>query len=623
VRLYDLDHTDPTTAGNDLIAAGTGASFIFGQGGDDWISGGAGDDYAEGNAGNDVVTGDRTWGLALNGGAVTASLSNTMPANRFPGVSATLLDLRAADPVGATTFAALEGSGAAGQDDLIGGSSIAGQPSGDDIVYGDDADDAVYGDNAKITREIMAPNDARRGTAPYTTITGVAYARYDERYPFNAPMPAGATVVRKVVEHDVGASTATAPSGTFGDDFADGGKGNDSVNGQDGDDELWGGPAGESAAGWGDHVFGGLGDDELFGGGGGDVLIGDRGSVITQYLDATGDTRDPAAFTYKSRGAPFLTFDVFKAGSKVAPRERHWHRVDLYCGVTRAAGQSRPAFVGYGTNTATSCTAGGRGLTDDTKSLSFSGANYGGNDTARGGPGDDAIYGGAGKDLLNGDRGADKVFGGLGDDVLWGGMGLAGNATDPNNEAVDLVFGGAGDDFLDYKPRIKRGASGDGWNNASLRHDPDAWFEATAAYAHPDTPATPVESDPQHHQGVSWMYGGLGRDALQGSVTTTGPNQGTRMVDWNGLYNLYTQCGPDYGGYNIIRAMNASTTSFVQDLGYLSGAHSGRTSPTSGHSAADQLAIATAKDGQTGAPYTDAQIGGVPGTNYGEFIDCG
>ena len=491
---------------------------------------------------------------------------------------------------------------------------MAGQPSGNDIVYGDGADDVAYGDNATITREVISSGDARLGKAPYAALKAQlpTYARHDERYAVDQQLPDGATIVRRVVEHDIGASFATpaASPAPYGASFVDGGPGSDVAAGQDGDDVLWGGSSGDGANAWGDHVVGGLGADELFGGGGHDVLIGDRGSIVSQYLDPTAaDSRDPVAFSYKSSGAPFATFDAFRDTSKLAPRGRHWNRVDLYCPVVRSSanGLSTPTFVGG----AAGCMAGGNPVgTADTTSLAYSAGSVGGLDVARGGPGDDAVYGGGGNDLLNGDRGLDRVFGGIGDDALWGGMGQESDALDAANLYVDLIFGGSGDDFLDYRPRVDRAAANrDGYADPSIRHDLDSWFEATAPYAHPDSPNTMVERVPQHHQGVSWMYGGTGRDAMQASRTSTGPNAGTRMLDWSGLYNQYTHCSANYGGYNILRTVNPSTTKFIQELAYLAGAAPDRASGTvPGLSGGDQIGYSTS--GQTGSPYEDPHVGG-------------
>jgi Ca2+-binding RTX toxin-like protein len=623
VLLHDLAHTDPRNAGDDVLSGGAGKDLLLGQGGDDWVTGGAGDDAVEGNAGRDVLFGDRPLGLAEDFGEVTAAVADlrTVVARglRFPGVAPAHLRLRAADPLGATPLDAVEGPGGApGQDDLVGGSSLAGQPADDDVLYGDGANDVLYGDNAAITREVLAAGDPRLATAPYAGLAAGAYARHDERYPFDAALPAAATVVRRVVEHDLG-----VPSGS-GADFLDGGAGDDAVHGQDGDDVLWGGPAVDPTSFTGDHLVGGLGADELFGAGGDDVLIGDRGSIITHYLDGVNargaalDPRDPPASSYRSSGAPFLTFDVHADTSTVSRRGVHWHRVDLYCAVERRVegGRSAPSFR--------SCAAGGSGAEgDDVTALRFSRPADGGPDRLRGGPGDDVLYGGGGDDLLNGDSGADVLYGGLGDDVLWGGEGDPADPVDTANRAVDILFGGAGDDVLDFRPRARRGTTGDAWADPALRHDPDAWFEMTAPYAHPDAPDVPVESQRQHHQGVAWIYGGLGRDAMQGSVGAAGPNAGTRMLDWNGLYNLYTGCGPEYGGHNILRSPSPSTERWIQVLATMTGAAvDADDALRRGSSGGDQVGFAHRTDGQTGSPYADAHVGRRTGASYGDFIDC-
>lgn len=57
----------------------------------------------------------------------------------------------------------------------------------------------------------------------------------------------------------------------------------------------------------------------------------------------------------------------------------------------------------------------------------------------------------------------------------------------------------------------------------------------------------------QHHQGIDWQYGGWDRDIMQGDQADDGPNEGDRLLYWNGAYNLYTHCNAAYGGFNDVR----------------------------------------------------------------------
>ena len=99
----------------------------------------------------------------------------------------------------------------------------------------------------------------------------------------------------------------------------------------------------------------------------------------------------------------------------------------------------------------------------------------------------------------------------------------------------------AGADIIDYQPR------------AGV--DPAIWFTMVAGYADSQPENTGVEGR-QHHHGTDWMYGGWDRDVLQGDVAANGPNDGDKLLDWDGAYNLYTHCNAAYGGWNDVRKVD-------------------------------------------------------------------
>jgi hypothetical protein len=180
------------------------------------------------------------------------------------------------------------------------------------------------------------------------------------------------------------------------------------------------------------------------------------------------------------------------------------------------------------------------------------------------------MHGAAGNDLMNGDSGGDYLFGDNGVDVMWGGKGrecataadLACNSDHGLNDSyVDYLFGGhglktdpvtGGADILDFRPRPGV--------------DPAAWFEITS------TRSTDALADHQHHQGIDWIYGGWDRDVMQADIADNGPNQGDRLMDWTGAYNLYNHCPAAYGGYNDVRQFSPSMQSFLQQLAFALGA---------------------------------------------------
>ena len=76
-----------------------------------------------------------------------------------------------------------------------------------------------------------------------------------------------------------------------------------------------------------------------------------------------------------------------------------------------------------------------------------------------------------------------------------------------------------------------------------------------------------------------------------------GPNPGDRLIDWNGVYNLYSHCNAAYGGFNDIRQMSPDLLTFLQGLAWATGA--GREEAdvtTSGTSGFRELALVYTQD---------------------------
>ncbi len=193
----------------------------------------------------------------------------------------------------------------------------------------------------------------------------------------------------------------------------------ESIDGQAGDDDLFGG-------GSGDFLFGGIGDDLLDGGDqndvldggvGQDVLLGREGNDALHGLD--GD-------------------DLLNGGFG-----------------------NDSGFGGLGNDTLSGSGGSDRLTGDDGDDVLKGGAGI---DTLTGGIGNDTLDGGLGADILNGDTGNDQMFGGgqgdrlsglAGDDTLFGGnaadllSGSLGNDRLFGETGVDSLLGGAGDDTLD------------------------------------------------------------------------------------------------------------------------------------------------------------------------------
>jgi Ca2+-binding RTX toxin-like protein len=552
LTLYDLNgpgYPSAAVAGNsgaDRLSGGDGVDVMYGQDGDDQIAGGPSADYAEGNGGADRLLGDRPLFTdpPLAGEPVTTPLTTD-----WPGAASGPADL--------------EGDGADGQDDLLGGSSIANFRDGDDTIEGDGGGDFELGDNGVLRRDIQ-------GSAP-----NLADRIYAKRYP--TPAPAGAVAVRVgdpalnpngSTRFCTTAQSTCEKSGAFGDDLLFGDGGDDTQWGQDGNDRLHGGNGA-------DNMYGELGDDQMWGDNGDDAMVGDRGGVVDVLENGS------RAYSVDVTQVPKVHYDGFVAGTMTRQTDlQHDVNGDAFVGASTAAKMPHPGDV------------------------------EGGNDRMRGGAGHDSMHGGTGDDLMNGDSGGDTVFGDDGADVLWGGRGCdpvldadtpdcrTNGAFDPNargagDRMVDYLFGGKGatsgpsvgpdgangSDVLDWRPRGSYSTTvhdattcttnpwpqtfGTGKKGTSV--DPCSWFEMTGL----DTAAT---ADDQHHQGIDWQYGGWDRDVLQADVADNGPNQGDRLLDWNGAYNLYTHCNAAYGGYNDVRQHSPSWQAFLQQWAFSLGA---------------------------------------------------
>ena len=357
--------------------------------------------------------------------------------------------------------------------------------------------------------------------------------------------------------------------------------GDDVMYGQDGNDTMSGG-AGN------DDMYGELGNDVMTGDAGDDAMVGDRGGIVDTWQNGSKD------YTVDLTQVPKVHYEGFIKGS-----------------VTRVTDLLHDV---NGDNFAATGTA---------PSMPHQGATEGGADRMRGGDGHDSMHGGAGDDLMNGDSGGDIVYGDDGADVIWGGKG----GTDPtnpndrgvNDSLVDYLFGGKGatsgpsvdpvtgvlgSDLIDWRPRGSY-ASGVGcttqpWPTTIgiATVDPCTWFEMTGL----DGTANTSSAYNQQHQGIDWMYGGWDRDVMQADVADNGPNQGDRLLDWNGAYNLYTHCNAAYGGYNDVRQHSPAWQSFLQQWSYSLGTGGSSTDvTTSGTSAFDELALVYTGDNAHGA----------------------
>ena len=144
-------------------------------------------------------------------------------------------------------------NGNAGADTLSGG-------EGDDILNGDDGDDTLDGGPGAD----MLDGGAGSDTASYQNSAVAVLVRLHNAASVKFGDAEGDTLTG--IEHLIGSR--------YNDTLA--GDGEDNIlKGEDGDDVLYGGPAGGD-----DMMYGGNGDDRIFGGRGNDILTGGEGNDV-------------------------------------------------------------------------------------------------------------------------------------------------------------------------------------------------------------------------------------------------------------------------------------------------------------------------------------------------------
>jgi Ca2+-binding RTX toxin-like protein len=330
--------------------------------------------------------------------------------------------------------------------------------------------------------------------------------------------------------------TATAFSG--GQDFVDGGAGNDTISFAADTRGVLVDLAAGTASGIQDkpadfirtsvtivnveNATGGAGDDILIGnagvniltgGAGNDTLIGGAGADI---LDG-GTGSDTADYSASNAGITVnLTTGVTPDGDRFISIENVTG--SLLDDVMTGSGDDN-VFNGRAGNDQIFGLAGNDTLNGQAgDDALFGGA---GNDVIGGGFGNDGLFGGAGNDQIYGGEGNDYIRGGLGDDVLWGELGN------------DQIIAGAGNDFAVL------GAGDDyflmGLGDDRLRFDYDNGRDTIADFNNGNdvidftftdmTRAVLINNAVETSQGILLNLG-------SGSILLAGLTWG--QVDWNG-----------------------------------------------------------------------------------------
>jgi Ca2+-binding RTX toxin-like protein len=422
--VFGNDGNDTITGGdgNDMLQGGNDADSISGGNNDDLIDGGLGNDTLNGDAGIDFITGGAGNDL-INGGDGNDTLNGENDADSiFGGNNDDLID----GGLGNDTL-----SGDTGSDSITGG-------AGNDLINGGDGNDTLNGGDDRDIINGGNQNDVIDGGLGNDLLNG-----------------------------DLGNDFI---DGNLGNDTIDGGDGNDVLNGGDGNDSINGGNGNETINGGdgNDTISGGAGQDQIDGGVGRDRMIGgasndfytvdDAGDVIIELANEGFDIVNTTLGTYVlpanvervnylgastfvgignsgdnrfTGGALADRFVDVAGGNDTISGGNGSDSMDFRGSATgvvlnfitnvhggAAAGDVYSSMEKYfGSNTADdSMTGGGAGR------FVFTGG--GGNDTLVGAGNIDNLQGQAGDDSINGLAGVDTIDGGAGNDTLAGGAAL-------------------------------------------------------------------------------------------------------------------------------------------------------------------------------------------------------
>ncbi|MBL8817435.1 MAG: hypothetical protein JNL58_15515, partial [Planctomyces sp.] len=420
---------------NDTINSGDGEAFIFG---------GSGSDVIVSGAGRDLIFGDHG---QLMGDILPSMLPLTMLTDPFTFTS---IDTQSSwtntdDFIrgGAGDDIIIGGQGAdrirgeSGDDDIIGGHNVADGADASDTLDGGSGHDVITGDNASILRE------PRQTDVRWRLLSGSEILGVDGNgavLPEPQVDPAGRQKRTVTLLNHLSTTLAVF----FGNDQIAGGSGDDVIFGQLGNDAVQGDGSVLNTAGMLTHDIvltqistddidgiGTDGDDYVEGGGGNDIILGNLGQD-----DLIGGSSN--LFGTTSAGHRPDGQDIIYGGSGTQTSRNH-------SGDESLNGHSRDADVILGDNgnilrlvgiNGTAGTGYIRYLYDTYGSLpiiprttqyleyAFGGPNVSElNDVIYGESGDDIIHGMAGNDVIFGDGQDDNLIGGAGNDRLFGGSG--------------------------------------------------------------------------------------------------------------------------------------------------------------------------------------------------------
>ncbi len=415
-------------SGNDTITGGTGNDRIISDDGSDLIDGGDGNDQINGypTTGNGYSFWSSTGSKTINGGNGDDFIYGADGADSIAGGNGN-------DTIyGAVGNDSIEGG--LGNDFLSGGAgndSISGGLGNDSLYGGDGSDYEVGGDGDDYFSSQSGGNDTLLGGSgndDFNAYTGTGNKFIDGESGDDKLYGGSGT------DTLIGGAGEDTINGSQGDDSISGGAGNDTLYGGDGNDKLIGGEGNDYLSKYGDTgngmFTGGAGDDSILGGLGDDTIDGGDGDDLRLQGYAGNDSIVGGGGNDKLYGDEgndtldgALGDDYLSAGIGNDSLDGGTGNDILY------GGDGNDFLLGGDGNDR---------LIDQSD----------GQDTLFGGDGDDTlnVYTGTGNKYLDGGFGADTLYGGTGSDTLYGGYG---NDYIDGNESNDSLFGGVANDTLD------------------------------------------------------------------------------------------------------------------------------------------------------------------------------
>jgi Ca2+-binding RTX toxin-like protein len=482
--------------GNDTLTGGSGNDMLFGQSGNDTLLGKGGNDLLFGGDGNDTLTGGD------------------------------------------------------GNDQMFG------EAGNDRMIWnpGDDSDLMEGGDGID-TAEVNGGN----GSEVFTLTANGSRVRFDRVDP--APFSLDIGTTEKIVVNMNGGDDTFSATGNLASLISvtvDGGAGNDTMFGSNGDDTLLGGDGNDfidgnqgsdtALLGAGDDVFAwdpGDGSDTVDGQDGNDTLLF-NGANINENMDISANgqhvrlTRDVGAVTMDLNGIETIDINARGGADNIVVNDLSRtavKQVNIDLGSNGVGDAAADTVTVKGTSAADAIQVTGSGTSVSVTGLpatvtltNTEGANdslvvqsFGGNDTISaaslaagvvkltidGGAGNDTITGSQGDDTLIGGDGNDFVVGGRGNDVALLG---AGNDTFTWNpgDGSDTVDGGAGTDTLQF-------------NGANIGENINIAANGTHALFTRDVAA--ITMDPQGVEHINFHALGGSDHIFVGDLTGTDVNQ--------------------------------------------------------------------------------------------------